>query len=170
MFTDDLVLVWKCRQYRMQTLIWDSATWITLFGVYTAFTLCYHARSPWFPAFILIQGAPSERRVTCWMCPPVFLCLLSNRERTLACWQLAPLRSTVICCTVSRSHCGSQCGHWQAILDWNSYIPLSNQTSTTLKVNKNPERKIDNIRAADPPYLWEDCVSLICPITALNMT
>lgn len=42
-----------------------------------------------------------------------------------------------------------QCGHWRAILDWNSSIPLSNQTNTTLKVSTNSEKNTDNIRAVD---------------------
>ncbi len=127
--------------------------------------------------------APSERRMTRCMCP---LCCFACCQTGNGPWQAdswlpcCPPWSAVICCTVSHSHRGSQCGHWRAILDWNSSVPLSNQTSSTLKVNKNPERNTGNIRAADPlfvcrprwKYTWCECgfiyldfqMTLICPL------
>lgn len=109
-----------------------------------------------FQTSIFIHIAPSEKRMTSCVCPLVLLCLLLDREWTMAGWQLAPRCppwSAVVCCTVSHCCRGSQWGHRQAILDRNSNIPLSNQTNTTLKVNKNPEWNTDNIRAAGPLFV-----------------
>lgn len=176
--------VYKCRLWRISILHWDTAIelWIILFRAYTAMP------TPWpltlvSPILIFIHGAPSERRMTDCMCPlSCFDCCQTGSgpwqaDSWLPC---CPPWSAVICCTVSHSHRGSQCGHWQAILDWNSSIPLSNQTNTTLKVNNNPERNTDNIRAADPlfvcrprwKYTWCECgflyldlcMTWICPL------
>lgn len=120
-----------------------------------------------FPTLIFIHGAPSERRTARCMCPLCyFACCQAGNEP----WQAdswlphCPSWSAVVCCPVSHCHCGSQCGHGQDILDWNSSISVSNQTNSTLKVNKNPERNTDNIRAADSlfvgrprwKYMWRE--------------
>lgn len=176
----------KCKLWRIWTSHWDTAIelWIILFRAYAAHSLISAPASHLgFPTFIFIHGAPSVRRMTRCMCP---LCSFACCQTGNGPWQAdswlpcCPPWSAVICCTVSHSHRGSQCGHWRAILDWNSSIPLSNQTNTTLKVNKNPERNTENIRAADPlsvcrpgwKYTWLECafmyldlhLTLICPL------
>lgn len=149
-------------------------------------------QSPWYTPLLSSSTVPpqrgTERRMTRCMCP---LCCFACCQTGDGPWQAdswlphCPLWSAVISCTVSHSHRGSQCGHWQAILDWNSNIPLSKQTNTTLKVNKNPERNTDKIGGADPLFVccprWKytvGAVSLvfiyldlhICPLEMTEMT
>lgn len=126
--------------FRIWCLHLNIATewWILLFRACIAQSLIFSLASHLgFPNFYLHPWCPLWEGSDALHVSPVLLCLLLDREWTMADWQLAPpLWSAVVCCTVSHCHCGSQCGHWQAILDWNSSIPLSNQTNTTLKVNK----------------------------------
>lgn len=140
------------------TLWW---MWILLRHLWVYFVLCLHStvpqfspvQSPCFPHFYLHPRRPLWEEPDPAVCVPC-AALPAVRQgtdsgRLTAGSPAAPPWSAVICCPVSHSRCGSQCRHWQAILDWNSCFPLSNQTNTTLKVNKNPERGTDNIRAAD---------------------
>lgn len=75
---------------------------------------------------------PSERKMSRCMRPQCSFacCQTGNGPWQADSWlPRRPPWSAVICCTVSHSYRGSKCGHWQAILDRNSSIRLSEQTT-----------------------------------------